>query len=435
MPTLGPDATGVGWVYQYAVDGGRQRTLAELRATQDWQVRFAVAKAEGVAEVASVGGFVQQYQVVVDPRRLRAYGIPLERDARRSANATWTSAAMVVELAETEFMVRGRGYIRGIADIERSSSQGARRRPGACSRTSRASSSARRAARDRRAQRRGRGRRASSCMRFGENALTVIEQRQGELDEIRAACPRAPRSCPVYDRSELIDRAIDTLRRTLIEESLIVALVCIVFLLHVRSAFVAIITLPLGILIASSACMSLRAVVEHHEPRRHRDRHRRHGRRRDRHDRERAQAPGARAADKPRTEILIEAASEVGPALFFSLLIITVSFLPIFALEAQEGRLFKPLAYTKTFAMAAAALLSVTVVPALMVLFVRGRIVPEHRNPLNRAADRGLPAGHPRRAARQDADHRCSPSPCSRASVWPAMPSAASSCRTSTRAR
>ena len=188
----------------------------------------------------------------------------------------------------------------------------------------------------------------------------------------------------VYDRSDLIHRAIETLKTTLIEESLIVALVCVVFLLHVRSALVAIITLPLGILIAYICMWVLGHLLQHHEPRRHRHRHRRHGRRRHRHDRERAQASGAGARRQPRTEILIEAAIEVGPALFFSLLIITVSFLPIFALEAQEGRLFKPLAFTKTFAMAAAALLSITVVPALMVMFVRGRIVPEHKNPVNR---------------------------------------------------
>ena len=214
------------------------------------------------------------------------------------------------------------------------------------------------------------------------------------------------------------------------------ALVCIVFLLHVRSALVAILMLPVGILMSFAGHEAARPRLQHHEPRRHRHRHRRHDRRRHRHDRERAQAPGARAARTSRDcEILIEAASEVGPALFFSLLIITVSFLPIFTLEAQEGRLFGPLAFTKTFAMAAAALLSVTLVPALMVVFVRGRIIPERRNPLNRVADRGLSAGHPRRAAGQDADHRRSRSSSSRYRSGRRRSSAPSSCRTSTRAR
>jgi copper/silver efflux system protein len=382
-PSLGPDATGVGWVYQYAVIAAK-RTLAELRATQDWQVRFAVAKAEGVAEVASVGGFVRQYAVIVDPRRLRAFNIPLTRvkDAIRESNMD--VGGRVVELAETEFMVRGRGYIRGVADLEQivlKAEAGAPVRLKDVARVELAPDERRGLT-----ELNGEGEVVSgiAVQRYGQNALSVIGNVKESLDEIRGGLPEGTEIVPVYDRSELIYRAIDTLRATLVEESLIVALVCVVFLLHVRSAFVAIITLPLGILIAylcmsalglSSNIMSLggiaiaigamvdAAIVMIENAHKHLER-----------------AP----ADKPRTEILIEAASEVGPALFFSLLVITVSFLPIFALEAQEGRLFKPLAYTKTFAMAAAALLSVTVVPALMVVFVRGRIVPEHRNPLNR---------------------------------------------------
>ncbi len=382
-PSLGPDATGVGWVYQYAVMA-EKRTLAELRTTQDWQVRFAVARAEGVAEVASVGGFVKQYAVVVDPRRLRAFNIPLStlRDAIRSSNID--VGGRVVELAETEFMVRGRGYLRGVQDIEQIVVKSEGGTPVLLRDVARVEL----APDERRGvtELNGEGEVVSgiAVQRFGQNALSVIANVKARLTEITASLPEGTSIVPVYDRSDLIYRAIDTLKRTLIEESLIVALVCIVFLLHVRSALVAIITLPLGILIAyicmnalglSSNIMSLggiaiamgamvdAAIVMIENAHKHLER----------------ASPG-----KSHTEILIEAACEVGPALFFSLLIITVSFLPIFTLEAQEGRLFKPLAFTKTFAMAAAALLSVTVVPALMIIFVRGRIIPEHKNPVNR---------------------------------------------------
>ncbi len=382
-PTLGPDATGVGWVYQYAVIAAK-RTLAELRSTQDWQVRFAVAKAEGVAEVASVGGFVRQYAVIVDPRRLKALDIPLMkvRDAIRQSNMD--VGGRVVELAETEFMVRGRGYIRGIGDLEQIVLKAEAGTPVLLRDVARIEL----APDERRGitELNGEGEVVSgiAVQRYGQNALSVIDNVKARLADIKGSLPEGTEIVPVYDRSDLIHRAIATLKTTLIEESLIVALVCAVFLLHVRSAFVAIITLPLGILIAyilmhalglSSNIMSLggiaiaigamvdAAIVMIENAHKHLER----------------APPG-----KPRTEVLIEAASEVGPALFFSLLIITVSFLPIFALEAQEGRLFHPLAYTKTFAMAAAAVLSVTVVPALMVLFVRGHIVPENKNPVNR---------------------------------------------------
>jgi Cu(I)/Ag(I) efflux system membrane protein CusA/SilA len=382
-PTLGPDATGVGWVYQYVVMAAR-RSLAELRSTQDWQVRFAVAKAEGVAEVASVGGFVRQYSVVVDPRRLKAFDIPLSkvREAIRASNMD--VGGRVVELAETEFMVRGRGYLRGLEDIEQIVLKAEAGAPVLLRDVARVEL----APDERRgiAELNGEGEVASgiAVQRYGQNALSVIENVKARLAEVKPSLPQGTELVPVYDRSELIYRAIDTLKRTLIEESVIVALVCIVFLLHVRSALVAIVTLPLGVLIAyvlmhalglSSNIMSLggiaiaigamvdAAIVMIENAHKHLER---------------------ASPDKPRTEVLTEAASEVGPALFFSLLVITVSFLPIFTLEAQEGRLFKPLAYTKTFAMAAAAFLSITLVPALMTIFVRGRIVPEHRNPLNR---------------------------------------------------
>ena len=382
-PTLGPDATGVGWVYQYAVMAAK-RTLAETRATQDWQVRFAVAKAEGVAEVASVGGFVRQYSVIVDPRRLKGFDLTLSklREAIRMSNMD--VGGRVVELAETEFMVRGRGYLRGVQDLE----QIVVKSEGGAPVLLRDVARVELAPDERRGvtELNGEGEVASgiAVQRYGQNALSVIENVKARLADIKASLPAGTEIVPVYDRSDLIHRAIATLKTTLIEESIIVALVCMIFLLHARSAFVAIITLPLGVLIAyicmhllglSSNIMSLggiaiaigamvdAAIVMIENAHKHLER-----------------AP----PDKPRSEVLIEAATEVGPALFFSLLIITVSFLPIFTLEAQEGRLFKPLAYTKTFAMAAAALLSITLVPALMILFVRGRIIPERRNPVNR---------------------------------------------------
>ncbi|MFL4980963.1 MAG: efflux RND transporter permease subunit [Xanthobacteraceae bacterium] len=382
-PSLGPDATGVGWVFQYVVRGA-QKSLAELRTIQDWYVRYGIAKSEGVAEVASVGGFVKQYSVVIDPRRLQSLGIPLAkvREALRTSNMD--VGGRTVELAETEFAVRGRGYIKSLSDLEQivvKSQQGV---PVLLRDVARVELTP-----DERrgiTEMNGEGEVVSgiALQRFGENALAVIRNVKARLAEIAPSLPQGVVIEPVYDRSDLIYRAIDTLKRTLIEESLIVALVCVLFLLHIRSALVAIITLPLGLLIAylcmyllglSSNIMSLGGIaiaigamvdaaivmIENAHKRL-----------------ERA------APEQSRADVLIAAATEVGPALFFSLLVITASFLPIFALEAQEGRLFKPLAYTKTFAMAAAALLSVTLVPALMILFVRGRIVPEHRNPVNR---------------------------------------------------
>jgi len=383
-PTLGPDASGVGWVYQYALQG-KHTSLADLRSMQDWELRFAVAKAEGVAEVASVGGFVKQYSVVIDPNRLRSFNIPLAqiRDAIRNSNAD--VGGRTLELAEHEFMVRGRGYLTGVADLENTVVKSDGGTPVLLKDVAHVEI----AGDERRgiAELNGDGEAVSgiAVQRYGANALRVIDNVKQRLNEITPSLPAGTEVVPVYDRSELIHRAIETLTHTLLEESLVVAVVCIVFLLHVRSALVAILMLPVGILIAfiamrvlgiGSNIMSLggiaiaigamidAAIVMIENAHKHLER-----------------APEG----KPRTEILIEAAAEVGPALFFSLLIITVSFLPIFTLEAQEGRLFGPLAFTKTFAMAAAALLSVTLVPVLMVLFVRGRIVPERKNPVNRA--------------------------------------------------
>ncbi|MBX9909290.1 MAG: CusA/CzcA family heavy metal efflux RND transporter [Beijerinckiaceae bacterium] len=383
-PTLGPDATGVGWVYQYALQA-KDKSLADLRSLQDWNIRFGIAKAEGVAEVASVGGFVKQYNVVVDPNRLRSLDIPLSkvRDVIRGSNAD--VGGRTVELSEFEFIIRGRGYLKSVADLSSVVLKVNNGTPVLLKDVARIELGP-----DERrgiTELNGEGEVASgiALQRFGQNALSVIENVKARLADMAASLPKGLEIIPVYDRSNLINDAIKTLTTTLIEESVIVALVCFVFLLHVRSALVAILMLPVGILMAfgmmkllglGSNIMSLggiaiaigamidAAIVMIENAHKHLER-----------------APSG----KPRIESLIEAASEVGPALFFSLLIITVSFLPIFTMEAQEGRLFSPLAFTKTFAMAAAAILSITLVPALMVLFVRGKIVPEHRNPVNRA--------------------------------------------------
>jgi Cu(I)/Ag(I) efflux system membrane protein CusA/SilA len=383
-PTLGPDATGVGWVYQYVVLA-KDRTLAELRTVQDWYLRYQLAKAEGVAEVAGVGGFVQQYQVVVDPQRLQAYNIPLARITEVIRKSNTDVGGRVVELAETEFVVRGRGYLRGVSDIEQLVLKVERGTPVRLSDVARVELGP-----DERrglAELDGEGEVVSGIVlqRFGQNALSVIDGVKAKIAEVSAGLPEGVSIRAVYDRSDLILRAVGTLKHTLIEESLIVALVCVVFLLHVRSALVAIVMLPVGVLIAvtvmealgmTSNIMSLggiaiavgamvdAAIVMIENAHKHLER----------------MPPGG-----SRAQALIDAAIEVGPSLFFGLLIITVSFLPVFTLEAQEGRLFKPLAFTKTFAMAGAALLSITLVPVLMVLFIRGRIIPEHGNPINRA--------------------------------------------------
>ena len=382
-PQLGPDATGVGWVFQYAVIGA-QHTLAELRTIQDWYLRYQLAKAPGVAEVASVGGFVQQYQVTVDPTKLRAYGIPLARVAQVIRESNRDVGGRVIEMAEAEYMVRGRGYLRGRADLEALVVKSDKGTPVLIRDVARVEL----APDERRgiAELNGEGEVVSgiAMARYGQNALEVIHNLKDKLAEVKSGLPEGVEVVAVYDRSELIHRAIDTLKRTLLEESLIVALVCVVFLLHVRSALVAILMLPVGILIAfiamrllgmNSNIMSLggiaiaigamidAAIVMIENAHKHL---------------ERLPAGGSR------TQAIVDACREVGPALFISLLIITVSFLPVFTLEAQEGRLFAPLAWTKTFAMAGAALLSVTLVPVLMLLFIRGRVMPEAKNPVNR---------------------------------------------------
>jgi Cu(I)/Ag(I) efflux system membrane protein CusA/SilA len=385
-PQLGPDATGVGWVYQYVLQA-KDKSLAELRTLQDWFVRYQLTKAPGVAEVASIGGFVQQYQVIVDPVKLRSYGVPLMKVVQAIRDSNRDVGGRVVEMAETEYMVRGRGYLRGKADIEGLVVKAERGTPVLIRDIARVELGP-----DERrgiAELNGEGEVVSgiATARYGQNALEVIRNVKEKLAEIAPGLPAGVSITTVYDRSELIERAIATLKTTLIEESIIVALVCLVFLLHVRSALVAIIMLPVGVLIAfiamralgmNSNIMSLggvaiaigamvdAAIVMIENAHKHIERLRE-----DHSNAERADA-------------IIAACKEVGPALFFSLLIITVSFLPVFTLEAQEGRLFSPLAYTKTFAMAGAAMLSVTLVPVLMLFFIRGKIIPEAKNPVNR---------------------------------------------------
>jgi Cu(I)/Ag(I) efflux system membrane protein CusA/SilA len=385
-PTLGPDATGVGWVYQYVLQA-KNLTLAELRTLQDWFVRYQLTKAQGVSEVASIGGFVQQYQVIVDPARLRAYGLPLMRVSEVIRASNRDVGGRTIEMAETEYMVRGRGYLRGVADIEDlvlTSAGGTPVRVRDVARVELGPDERRGIA-----ELNGQGEVVSgiAVARFGENALQVIDNVKQRIEEIKPGLPEGVEVVPVYDRSELIHAAIATLTDTLVQESIIVALVCVLFLLHARSALVVIVVLPLAVLFSficmrwlgiNSNIMSLGGIaiaigelidaavvmVE--------NAHKRLERRTD------------KTSEAARIDAIITGCREVGPALFFSLLIIAVSFLPVFTLQAQEGRLFAPLAYTKTFAMLGGALLSVTLLPMLMVWLIRGRILPEEKNPISR---------------------------------------------------
>ncbi len=385
-PQIGPDATGVGWVYEYALLA-KDKTLAELRSIQDWYVRYQLTKAHGVAEVASVGGFVQTYQVTVDPVKLRAYGIPLMKVAQVIRDSNRDVGGRTVEMAETEYMVRGKGYLRGKSDIELLVVKSDKGTPVLIRDIARVelTPDERRGV----TELNGEGEVVSgiAMARYGQNALEVISNLKEKIKEIGPGLPAGVTVQTVYDRSELINRAIETLKHTLLEESLIVAAVCVIFLLHVRSALVAILMLPVGILMAfiamrllgmSSNLMSLggiaiaigamidAAIVMIENAHKHLER------------------LSENHTRLQRFDAMLDACREVGPALFFSLLIITVSFLPVFSLEGQEGRLFSPLAYTKTFSMASAALLSVTLVPVLMLLFIRGKVMPEAKNPVNR---------------------------------------------------
>ena len=414
-PTLGPDATGLGWVYQYALeDTTGKLDLAQLRSLQDWYLRYALTAVPGVSEVATIGGFEKQYQIDLDPAKLLAYQIPVTRVMSAIQNANSDIGAMVMELSEREYMVRGLGYLKSISDIENvvvgATAAGTPIRVAELG-SVQTGPAVRRGI----AELDGRGDAVGAIvvMRFGQNALTTIKNVKAKLASVQAGLPPGVVVRPVYDRSDLILRAIDNLRGKLIEESIIVALVCILFLLHARSALVAILTLPVGILMAFIAMrwvgvgadiMSLggiaiaigamidAAIVMIENMHKHLERAI--------VTKEPTSAPPgtARSLDtslltsRERWQVVVESAKEVGPALFFSLLIITVSFLPVFTLEGQEGRLFKPLAFTKTFSMAAASLLSVTLVPVTMGLFIRGRIFRERANPLNRALIR---AYHP----------------------------------------
>ena len=386
-PTLGPDATGVGWIYEYAlVDRSGRNDLSQLRSLQDWHLRYELQTVPGVAEVASVGGHVRQYQVEVDPNQLTAYGLTLAHVRHAIQRSNNDIGGRLVEQAETEFMIRSRGYLSSVADLEQVA-VGASESGTPVLLKNVASVSLGPELRRGLTDLDGEGEAAAGIviMRSGENALETIRLVKAKLAELAQSLPPGVEIVTVYDRAPLIERAVTNLRSTLLLQAAIVALICFVFLLHLRSALVAIIVLPLGILFSFSVMffqginaniMSLGGIaiaigtmidagivmVENAHKHLERD--------------------GGR---RPRREVLIEAAVEVGPSLFFSLLIITASFLPIFALQAQEGRLFKPLAFTKTYAMAGAALLSVTVVPTLMIWLVRGRILPERRNPLNRA--------------------------------------------------
>jgi len=392
-PSLGPDATGVGWVYEYAlVDKSGNNDLAELRSIQDWYLRYPLQTVEGVSEVASVGGYVKQYQVEVDPSALLAYNIPLSKVKHAIQRSNNDVGGKLVEMAETEYMVRGLGYIQSIEDlniipvgVDENGTPirlqdvahvhlGPELRRGV-------------------AELNGEGEVAGGVviMRYGENAMAVIERVRAKLEELKPGLPEGVEIVPVYDRGDLITRAVENLEEKLIEEIIVVSIICILFLLHARSALVAIISLPVGILLAfiimkwqgiNANIMSLGgiaiaigamvdgAIVMIENGHKHLEKM--------------VSEKGRDLTSNERWQAVSEASREVGPALFFSLLIITVSFLPVFTLQAQEGRLFSPLAFTKTYAMAAAAILAITLVPVLMGYFIRGKIPPEGKNPVNR---------------------------------------------------
>ncbi len=384
-PTLGPDATGVGWVYEYTLDGGDTYDLQELRSIQDWYLRYELTTVPGVAEVASIGGYVKQYQVQVDPNKLLAYNIPIQKVRKAIKRSNNDVGGKLVEMGETEFMVRGLGYIKSIQDIENIPlGVDANGTPILIKNVANVviGPELRRGLADWN----GEGETVGGIivMRFGENALKTIERVKTKLEELKKGLPEGVTIRTAYDRAGLIQRAIDNLSWKLLEELLVVALVSIIFLLHFRSAFVALFTLPMGILISflimyfqgiNANIMSLggiaiaigamvdAAIVMIENAHKHIERD---------------------GGKKDHWRIIIDSSKEVGPALFYSLLIITISFLPVFTLQAQEGRLFKPLAFTKTYAMAGAAFLAITIVPVLMGYFVRGKIMPEHKNPVSR---------------------------------------------------
>ncbi|MAK62714.1 MAG: CusA/CzcA family heavy metal efflux RND transporter, partial [Ponticaulis sp.] len=386
-PALGPDATGVGWIYQYAlIDRTGQHDLSELRSLQDWFLKYELQTIEGVSEVATIGGMVRQYQVVADPDRLRAYNIPLSHLRMAIQRGNQESGGRVIEMAEAEYMVRASGYIQGIEDLEAIPvSVTENGTPILLSDVAdiQIGPELRRGI----GELNGEGEAVGGViiMRYGENALATIERVEERIHELEESLPDGVEIVTTYNRAGLIERAVHSLQEKLIEEFLVVALICAIFLFHLRSSLVIVLSLPLGVLAAfiimnaqgiNANIMSLggiaiaigamvdAAIVMIENLHKHIEKE--------------------EMTPENRWRIVADAAVEVGPALFFSLLIITFSFVPIFALEAQEGRLFHPLAFTKTYAMAAAAGLSVTLVPVLMGFFIRGKITPEHKNPINR---------------------------------------------------
>lgn len=386
-PQLGPDATGVGWVYIYALtDKSGNHDLSQLRSIQDWFLKYELQTVPGVSEVSAVGGMVKQYQVQVDPDKLRAYDIPLSLIQIALQKGNKETGASVVEMAEAEYMVTATGYIQSVGDIEKIplgiNEQGTPLRIGDVA-TVNLGPQMRRGI----AELNGEGEVVGGVvvMRFGENAQQTINGLKEKLESLKSSLPEGVEIVPVYDRSKLIVRAVDNLWSKLLEELAVVAIVCVAFLFHLRSSIVAVVTLPLGILVSfiimymqgiNANIMSLGgiaiaigamtdgAIVMIENMHKHMEK--------------------TPLTDENRWQIVAKAASEVGPALFFSLLIITVSFLPVFILEAQEGRMFSPLAYTKTYAMAASAGLAITLVPVLMGYFIRGKVVSEKKNPINR---------------------------------------------------
>ncbi|MCZ6827452.1 MAG: CusA/CzcA family heavy metal efflux RND transporter, partial [Gammaproteobacteria bacterium] len=386
-PALGPDATGVGWILEYAlVDRSGQHDLSQLRSIQDWFLKYELQTVPGVSEVATIGGMVKQYQVVVDPDKLRAYGLSLAQIRKAIQNANQETGGSVIEMAEAEYMVRASGYLQSVADLEQVPvKMAANGIPVLLADIAeiRVGPQMRRGI----AELDGEGEVVGAIivMRWGENASRTIAAVKEKLAKLRNSLPDGVEIVLTYDRSTLIDRAVESLSRKLVEEFVVVALICALFLFHLRSSMVIILSLPIGILCAfivmrmqgmNANIMSLggiaiaigamvdAAIVMIENVHRHIER--------------------SPINDQNRWQVITRAATEVGPPLFFSLLIITLSFLPIFTLQAQEGRLFSPLAYTKTYSMAAAAILSITLVPVLMGYFIRGRITPEIKNPVNR---------------------------------------------------
>ncbi len=390
VPTLGPDATGVGWVFEYTLSSDKH-SLQELRSCQDWYLKYELSSVTGVAEVASVGGFVKEYQVTVDPVKLSAYNIPLKMVEMAISASNNDVGGEVIEMGETEFMVRGLGYIKSLDDIKNIPVMVDKKSGTPVYVQDIADVTIGPLMRRGLVESNGQGEVVGGIivMRYGENALQVIDNVKKKLDELKQGLPDDVKITTAYDRSGLIERALDTLKGKLIEEIIIVAIVCIIFLLHARSAFVAIFTLPTAILISfivmkwqgiNANIMSLggiaiaigamvdAAIIMIENAHKH-------------IERENEKPPEQR---RDHWQIITDASKEVGPALFYSLLVITVSFIPVFTLENQEGRLFRPLAFTKTYSMAAAAILSITIVPILMGYWIRGKIIPEERNPINR---------------------------------------------------